>query len=309
MQQKASSSHKAARFIGRVFALLGVTLSVVLLAAVGCVAVLCKGPSVTARALFVTTVSQNKITAMVPRLFLSAKEIETIAAQNTVLPVAAVSEPFVFEKQQGAVLPVQTQKISGSTYAGTLVLVADPSRVSVAAAPFGETAAGMSLAEFTAQTQAELAVAGGTAVSAGMPEGLVFAGGKKLQGNDTITTYTVAAFDAGHRLLVGQLTGMQAAERGVRDAVSCRAALIVNGKAAEVLGTGGGLYRCTAIGQRADGTVLLLTLAGKEWWQPGATYQDCLAVMKQNGAVNAAVLNDTLFTSRQRNMPTAVIVK
>ncbi len=274
MQQKTSSSQKVARVFGRVFAWLGVTVSVVLLAAVGCVAVLCKGPSVTAQALFVTTASQNKITALLPRLFLSAEQVQAIAQQNTVLPVETASTPLAFTGQSGAASSSQTQQVSGAAYAGTLLLVAEPSRVSLAA---------------------------------NVPQELVFSGGEQLQGDTA--AHTIAAFDAEHRLLVGKLTAAQAAERGVRDAVCSPAALLVDGKPAQVLGTGGGLSHLTAIGQRADGTVLVLTLAGKAWWQPGATYQDCLAVMQQHGAVNAAVLNDTFFLSGQQQAPTAVIVK
>ena len=52
------------------------------------------------------------------------------------------------------------------------------------------------------------------------------------------------------------MTGQQALDSGVRDAVSWGPLLIVNGVPANVTGTGGGVNPRTAIGQREDGAVL-----------------------------------------------------
>ena len=65
----------------------------------------------------------------------------------------------------------------------------------------------------------------------------------------------------------------------------------IDGAVAPVAGTGGGLNPRTAIGQRADGAVLLLVIDGRQSHSLGASYKDCQDVMLQYGAVNAANLD------------------
>lgn len=87
------------------------------------------------------------------------------------------------------------------------------------------------------------------------------------------------------------MTGQECLDRGIRDAVSFGPTFIVNGKAMEVAGSGGGLNPRTVLGQRADGAVLMLVIDGRQSHSIGATYKDCIDVMLQYGAVNAANLD------------------
>jgi len=68
--------------------------------------------------------------------------------------------------------------------------------------------------------------------------------------------------------------------------------LIVNGEERKVSGKGSGANPRTAIGQREDGTVLLLVTDGRgASGHLGATAQDLIKIMKEYGAVNAANLD------------------
>lgn len=68
--------------------------------------------------------------------------------------------------------------------------------------------------------------------------------------------------------------------------------LIVNGQQREVDGKGSGANPRTAIGQRADGTVLLLVTDGRgASGHLGATALDLIKIMSDYGAVNAANLD------------------
>ena len=111
---------------------------------------------------------------------------------------------------------------------------------------------------------------------------------------------------------------------GVRDAISFGPILIVNGEPTEVTGSGGGLNPRTAIGQRADGAVLLLVIDGRQANSLGANYGDLINVMTEYGAVNAANLdggsssllvynNEVISTCASlygpRKMPTCIVVK
>ena len=68
-------------------------------------------------------------------------------------------------------------------------------------------------------------------------------------------------------------------------------AVVINGEKVNVSGTGGGLNPRTALGQRADGAVLLLVLDGRQATSLGATLSDVADVMVSFGAVNAGNLD------------------
>ena len=135
---------------------------------------------------------------------------------------------------------------------------------------------------------------------------------------------SIIAFDDQDRLLVGRMSGKEAKEKHVRDAISYGPAFIVNGEPLEVSGTGGGLNPRTVIGQRADGAVLLLAIDGRQTHSLGASFKDCIDVMMEYGAINAANLDggsSTMMVYKgetvnscasmygSRRLPTAIIVE
>ncbi len=68
--------------------------------------------------------------------------------------------------------------------------------------------------------------------------------------------------------------------------------LIINGKARELNGLGSGCNPRTAIGQRADGAILMLVTDGRgTQGHLGASAADLISVMTEFGAVNAANLD------------------
>ena len=120
------------------------------------------------------------------------------------------------------------------------------------------------------------------------------------------------------------MTAKEALSKGIRDAMSFGPLLIVNGESVNVTGTGGGLNPRTAIGQTADGTMLLLVIDGRQTTSLGATFKDIIEIMFEYGAVNAANLdggsstlmmfNDEILNSSAslygpRQLPTAFLVR
>jgi exopolysaccharide biosynthesis protein len=177
------------------------------------------------------------------------------------------------------------------------MIVHDPSRVSVATLPyFSEERDGLTVELFAKRNNAIAAINGGGFLdengfgSGGMPTGIVIKNGKLVFGS-TDTLSSVVAFDDNNHLIVGQMTGGECLAKNVRDAVSFGPALIVNGEPLEVSGSGGGVNPRTVVGQRADGTVLLLVIDGRQPHSLGATYKDCIDVMLAHGAVNAGNLD------------------
>lgn len=111
---------------------------------------------------------------------------------------------------------------------------------------------------------------------------------------------------------------------GLRDAVSFGPALVVNGEPAQFEGVSSGLNPRTAIGQRADGAVLMLVIDGRQVNSMGASMADLVDIMVRYGAVNACnldggsssnmvyegeVLNDGVAVTGSRRIPTTFIVQ
>ena len=90
-------------------------------------------------------------------------------------------------------------------------------------------------------------------------------------------------------LHVGKMTAKEAVNAKIRWAVSFGPTLIVNGQPCS--GLISGVNPRTAIGQRADGAVLLLVIDGRQVNSLGASYGDLADIMLEYGAVNASNLD------------------
>ncbi|MGN0184116.1 MAG: phosphodiester glycosidase family protein, partial [Aristaeellaceae bacterium] len=125
-------------------------------------------------------------------------------------------------------------------------------------------------------------------------------------------------------LVFGKFSGAEAQENHMRDALAFGPVLVSNGEPAPVTGASSGLNPRTAIGQRADGAVLMLVIDGRQATSLGATYADLIQVMLEYGAVNAVnldggsssmlyfdgeYLNNGVALTGSRKLPTAFIVR
>jgi exopolysaccharide biosynthesis protein len=125
----------------------------------------------------------------------------------------------------------------------------------------------------------------------GIPDGIVIYEGELLWG-DLSATYNLAGLDGNGILHVGNMTAQRALDLGIQYAASYGPALVINGKSAGgKYGLGGGLNPRTAIGQRADGAILLLVVNGRSVESLGATLDDLAYIMLSYGAVNATNLD------------------
>ena len=136
----------------------------------------------------------------------------------------------------------------------------------------------------------------------GSPQGITISNGKVI----TNTSYTgvggLIGFNEDDKLVLGKMTLKQAQNLKVRDAVTCGPFLIINGEASKVVGNGGwGTAPRTAIGQRKDGIVLMLTIDGRRATMPGATMEDLLKIMQNYGAYNASALDGGTSTAMVEN--------
>lgn len=238
----------------------------------------------------------------------------------TVVTQAASSHP---------VAPVTVTPISGPTYRGWLLTVPDPARIIVGTSrylgSYGERPSLMAGRE-----GALAAVNGGGFMDpagegyGGAPIGVTMSEGRVVPADPDDGSDYVLGFDLQDALVAGKWTIAQARALGIRDAVSFKPLLIVNGHPRITQGDGGwGVGPRTAIGQRADGTVLFVVVDGRQPGSLGATLREVQDVLLRDGAVTAAnldggsstvlwkdgqILNHPSSPYGERPVPTAFLV-
>lgn len=333
----------AARPLGRlgVFAL--VTLALLLITLLGVIWVLEKGPSPTVTEKFCRSMRETSAIRWIPNIFLSEEEVAAFKSESTesdktetvntsLIHIAPAQTETEAESDDG----VELISITHGTAKGKLLIVRNPSRIvlGVSSAEFDAKTPGMQL---TALVEKYGGVAGTNAGgfndengrgNGGVPQGLVISGGALLHTGKDNETYNVVGFDADHILHVGTMTAEEALAQGITDAVSFRthdglaSSLIINGEV-QSKNLGGGVNPRTAVGQCADGSVLLLVLDGRSINTLGATMQDVADIMLEYGAVNAGnldggsssvmvyggeIVNNCASVTGPRNIPTAFVV-
>lgn len=328
----AKQNNKALTVLARIGISLLILIFGVFLLAYSVFFVICYGPSESARDLFVTTCMETSFAKYFPMMVLSQENIEEIQAKNAVVDIKESTDSsliFSDPEQLDASQPdIEIVEVKEANYKGYMAIVKDPSRVKVATlSSFGD-AGGKLLLDMINDEGAILGVnAGGFADSGGTghggsPLGIVIADGNFVYGSRTETS-CVIGFDNNNVLHVGNMTGQEAIDKGLRDAVSFGPVLIVNGKPATITGNGGGLNPRTAIGQREDGSVLILVIDGRQPHSAGASHKDLIEVMVKFGAVNAGnldggsstmmyykgeLINSCASLYGPRKLPTGIIV-
>ena len=102
----------------------------------------------------------------------------------------------------------------------------------------------------------------------------------------------IAALDGEHKLHVARsMTRQELIDNDIRYAVCYGPVLIVNGVSVSPDSLNVSLNPRTAIGQCADGAILLLVIDGRQVVSMGAKYQDLVEIMERYGAVNAVNLD------------------
>ena len=180
-------------------------------------------------------------------------------------------------------------RIVGKRWSGFIAVIDDPMRVKVSVCPvFSTEIRGYSVAEHAENTGAVLAINGGGfedpggAGNGAMPTGNVMANGE-LRWNSYGST---VGMDGSGLLHVGEFSGNQCVEMGLQWAVGYGPTLVENGVIREGLDP---LYLepRTAVGQRADGSVIFVVLQGRQPAALGVSRQELAEIMVKYGAVNA----------------------
>ena len=204
---------------------------------------------------------------------------------------------------------IEIHKVSGNNFEGTMMIVNDPSKISLATTyPWSEY--GKELDKLVAENNAIAGINGGLYYSdankGGRPLGVTVSNGEIQDMSLGATGLHLIGFDEDNILRIIDISNMNRNEikelittEKIRDAVSFQeeasdsnnhfVKLIINGEKRELNGMGSGANPRTAIGQREDGSVLLLVTDGRgKNGHLGATAADLIEIMSEYGAINAA---------------------
>ncbi len=340
-KNKSGKAKKVFKVIGKVFVVILVTLAILVAGVYGVGYVLAKGPSETAKNQFVCALNETSAMKWVPSLYMSKEEVNKIIDKNLMqeIPEGTVSdvETIVIPEEMDDSTPdIEIVDVVGETYRGKLMIVKDPSRVFVGTIEQFHEGNGMVVADIATRYDAIGGINGGEFVDmgsyaySGMPVGGVISQGEVKAGNLN-TVYNLTGFTNENKLVIGKMTLQEALDMGMRDAVhtvhTTGPFLVLNGEPLTVPDTsvyGGGKNPRTAIGQRADGAVLLLVIDGRQAQSIGATFKEMTYIMLEYGAVNAScmdggtstqmvyegeVINKPYSPSGPRKCPTSFLVK
>ncbi|MDO5459910.1 MAG: phosphodiester glycosidase family protein [Eubacteriales bacterium] len=334
----SASTPKKRHPIGRFFAFLGVTLLCLVLTLLGLIWVLERGPSPTVTGMFTRSVRETSAIRWISNIFLSDEELDnykSVSTENTV--TEAVNTSLIHIAEGTASLPpsesVQLIDIAEGTCKGKLLIVSDPKQVILGTSDEFVRQPGLLLTDMVAKYDGIAGInAGGFndengSGNGGIPQGLVITNGEIIWGDGT-TPYHMVGLDSDGILHVGAMSGNAAVEQGVQWAVSfithdgLASSLIINGEVQQQ-NLGGGVNPRTALGQRADGALLLLVLDGRSINTLGATMEDVVNIMLEYGAVNAdnldggsssvmvydgEIINHCASVTGPRRIPTGFIV-
>ena len=331
---------KIKRNIGRTLLSLATVLGVLVIALLSAGFIVFRGPSQSFGDIMTVTMLETSALKFVPHIYYSNSTVDAIVERNSIAAPTEDTDTSLINIDTGVdengevaedYKDIEVFEVSGNTFKGFMMVVRDPSRVSVGVCRENfNSNPGLQLYEIAQKYNAVAAVNGGAfADSGGMgnggtPGGNVISGGKLLFSRGNGDENVTVGFTKDDVLVVGEMTGQQAIDMGLRDAVTFGPALVINGEACEVSGISSGLNPRTAIGQREDGAVLLLVIDGRQVNSLGATHADLMRLMLEYGAVNACnldggsssimyyegeYLNNGVAVTGSRKIPTAIIVR
>ncbi|EYE87655.1 hypothetical protein Q428_12125 [Fervidicella metallireducens AeB] len=126
----------------------------------------------------------------------------------------------------------------------------------------------------------------------GIPTGIVIENYEIKYIDTSLKTFSLVGFDKDGFLQLGRYTLDEIKKKNIKYAVNFKPFLIVNGVPSKIYGNGGwGIAPRTVIGQRKDGTVLLLVVDGRQVSSVGASIKDIQDIMLEYGAYNASNLD------------------
>ncbi|MBR3808164.1 MAG: phosphodiester glycosidase family protein [Lachnospiraceae bacterium] len=321
MENKKSMGRKIAGIFLKTMAFILTTIAALVVTLLLTLNMLCSDAYPSVQRTFVTTILETGQLKFLASWFLSPEEIQEIVDQNSMQAFNNEVDTDLIQSgsfghgslEDDETPDIEIVEVAGATYTGTMMIVKDPSRVSLATIyPWREK--GVTLDKLVTENGGIAGINGGLYDSrdntGGRPYGVIVSNGE-IQHNKPreYPGLVLVGFTEEHILQIIDISDMTdkdvealVAEKKIRDAVTFQeeasdvnnhfVQLIINNEAREVNGQGSGLNPRTAIGQRADGAVLMFVTDGRgKSGHLGASSLDLIEVMQEFDAVNAANLD------------------
>jgi len=284
----------------------------------------CHGPSEAARELFATTILETGALKWTAGLIMTDEEITAVLERNAMQQMDTTMDDSLIRiaadgvedgtaegdaEEDFDINGIEIIKIQGRTFDATLMIINDPSRVFVGTT-YPDWWDKKDLGQISDMHGAVGGVNGGLYDQVEyVPYNLAVSHGEIVYNGGCYEGLYIIGFDTDNMLRIiptgnggtGHMRQL-VEENNIRDAVvfpdtngtnnAHFVTLVINGVPRETSGMGSGANPRTAIGQRADGAVLLLVTDGRgAEGHLGATANDLIDIMMEYGAVNAANLD------------------
>lgn len=292
------------------------------------VAVIAHGPSETVRNTLVLSAKQASATKWVPGLFLSDEVIDEILENSSKVNKEVISfddyknsytdDPNASGTQGGASGTDKQDEWADAkngmklithvdpNFKAYILLVKDPSRLYVGTSSYftDPSVHGKDIYGIVEKEGCIAAINGGEFSDPGgvgtgnTPIGVTYSKGYLLWNQPSYKTFI--GIDNNNKLIVkNDITADEANSLGIRDGVCFQTTatenVLITNDGTEItvhrLDGDNARSQRTALGQRADGTLILLVTDGRTTSNPGATYNDVTELMVKYGAVTAGMLD------------------
>ncbi len=292
-----------------------VILTIAILASAGLVLTLNKifnGPSENARDILTMSLLEASATKWIPGIFLGQETVEQIRAKaGTALPddvstpsqITINTNPNVHaDAWKDYPDGIRIETVQGDTYTAHVMLIRNPASVYLATSTdnFSINTPGTRIHN---QIETEGAIA---AINAGafnddgtsgsyvgsLPLGLVVSQGEVVW-DDGQNYEGFVGFNQENILVVANsMNAAKAKELNIRDGCCFGPVLIMNGEINNIeYSSNSGFNPRTAIGQRADGSIIFVCIDGRQVGSLGGTYSDLINIMVEYEAVHACNLD------------------
>ena len=274
------------------------------------------GPSESARNVLTMSMLESSGMKWFPAIFIGNDKVQEIQAQIDVSMKEQATDTNKIVIDYNAINSdtdaawkdypdgIRIEKVSGSTYNAYVMLIRDPSKIYLATSTQGQFSKDIPGTRINEEIEKQGAIA---AINAGaffdngsastvvgsVPEGLVIAGGQVRWNSGKAPQEGFVGFDKDNKLIVQQsMTAEEAMQLNIRDGCCFGPALLINGEInAKAYNENSGYNPRTAIGQRADGTVVFVCIDGRQAGSLGGTYADIINIMVEYEVVNGCNLD------------------
>ena len=232
---------------------------------------------------------KNRIFRRLPALLLALAMMFGLCASGLSSFAAPAGEVLTDDDGDGIITYKFNYK--GATVYAMIVL--DPSRVFVGTAlpEPADWGFGLTLDVIAQQYGAVAGINAGGFIDVGgtgsgwPPSGITYSRGINFS---TQQLAPIAGLDRDNKMWVGYYTYEDCQAIGIRDAVCFGPVLVENGVKTDPATLESGIGARTAIGQRADGAVVMMVVDGRQGYSIGVTFEDCINIMVDKfGCINA----------------------